>query len=95
MIYTLSKRAEKDIEEMIESSFLQFGTAQTEKYKQGLEQCFNFLSGDPKIGISVEHLREGYRKFPHQSHVIYYKIRKRGIFIVRVLHERMSEQKHL
>ena len=90
MRYTLSKIAEKDIEKLIEGSLLRFGIERTEKYQQELHRCLVLLSEEPKIGVAVDQIRKEYRKFPHDSHVIYYKVRRRDIFIVRVLHERMS-----
>ncbi|SMN10753.1 hypothetical protein SPBRAN_928 [uncultured Candidatus Thioglobus sp.] len=32
-----------------------------------------------------------YHKFPYKSHIVYYKIRKNDVLIVRLLHERMNE----
>lgn len=90
MTYTLSKLAEKDIEKLIEGPLLRFGVERTEQYQRNLEKCLVLLSEEPKIGAAVDEIRKGYRKFPHESHVVYYKVRRRDIFIVRILHERMS-----
>lgn len=95
MKYRLSKLAEQDIEIMLEGSLQRFGIEQTERYYRSLEQCLVLLGNESDIGISVDEIRKGYRKFPHQSHVIYYKRRRRDVFIVRVLHERMHERQHL
>ena len=95
MKYTLSKQAESDVERLIKSSYLSFGFEVTDKYQKGLNNCFNLLASEPSIGISADSLRSKYRKFPYKSHVVYYKVRQKDIFIVRLLHERMNEFKHL
>ncbi len=95
MKYTLSKQAERDVKKLIQSSYLNFGFDVTDKYQRGLNNCFSLLASEPSIGVSADSLRSKYRKFPYQSHVVYYKVRKKDIFIVRLLHERMNELEHL
>ena len=42
------------------------------------------------MGGSVDDIREGYRCFLHESHVIFYIPRRTDILIVRILHKRMD-----
>lgn len=72
---TLSRLAVQDIETLIESSLLQFGMEQTERYQQDLDWCLSLLATEPEIGVSIDEVRAGYRKFPYDSHVIYCKVR--------------------
>ena len=95
MKYTLSKQAESDIRNLIKHAYLSFGFEITDKYQKGLNSCFSLLASEPSIGVSADGLRVQYRKFPYKSHVVYYKVRKKDIFIVRLLHERMDKFKHL
>ncbi len=95
MKYTLSKQAGRDVKKLIQSSYSNFGFDVTNKYQRGLNNCFSLLASEPSIGVSADSLRSEYRKFPYKSHVVYYKARKKDIFIVRLLHERMNELDHL
>jgi len=93
--YTFSSLAQNDVKDLIKNSYLSFGFDVTEQYQQGLNRCFNLLASTPLIGISADGLRTGYLKFPYKSHIVYYKVRKKDIFIVRLLHQRMNETKYL
>ena len=95
MKYTLSKQAESDVKNLIRRSYLSFGFEITDKYQKGLNNCFGLLASEPSIGTSADGLRAQYHKFPYKSHVVYYKIRKKDVFIVRLLHERMDKLKNL
>ena len=50
---------------------------------------------NPAMGVSIENIRTGYRRFSHQSHVIFYTQMQDGILIARVLHKRMDVTKQL
>ena len=95
MKYTLSKQAESDVKNLIRRSYLSFGFEITDKYQKGLNNCFGLLASEPSIGTSADGLHAQYHKFPYKSHVVYYKIRKKDVFIVRLLHERLDKLKHL
>lgn len=52
---------------------------------------FRSLAKNPLMGRTCDEIREGYRKFPHGSHVIYYKLHKDDdLLIVRILHTTMD-----
>lgn len=42
------------------------------------------------MGTMAEDIRPGYRRFPHESHVIFYTLDAEGVFIVRMLHQHMD-----
>ena len=94
-MFQLSEAAARDIESIFESSKIDFGIIQTEKYFKDLKKCFELLNSNPQIGSKALDLKSGYYRFPHRSHIIFYRIRKEGIFIVRVLHERMDITKRI
>jgi len=49
------------------------------------------LSENPDIGKSCDEIRDGYRKFPQGSHVIFYKqMGSQEILIIRILHKSMD-----
>ncbi len=53
-------------------------------------ECFKTLSNNPYVGRHRMDVKEGYYSFPHESHVIFYLIRKKEIDIIGVLHQRMD-----
>lgn len=94
-MYKLSVRAERDLELLYEYSAAQFGDFQAENYLLDLERAFLLLSEFPHMGKSVESIRPALRCHYHRSHAIYYKPSKIGVFIVRVLDQRMDQYKQL
>ncbi|VEI77499.1 Toxin ParE4 [Mannheimia haemolytica] len=94
-MYKLSVRAERDLALLYEYSAAQFGDAQAEAYLLDLEKTFCLLDEFPYMGRNVEHIRSSLRCHYHRSHSIYYKPIPKGIFIVRVLDQRMDQYKQL
>lgn len=70
-MYKLSEAAASDIEQILEWSLDQFGLVQTEEYYRSLSACMDGLAENPAMGVSIDDIRAGYRRFPHQSHVIF------------------------
>ena len=58
-------------------------------YIDDLELTAKKLAATPKMGKSRDDLEQRLRAFPYQSHIIYFMEGKKGIVILRVLHERM------
>jgi toxin ParE1/3/4 len=73
---------------------IDFGVRQTEQYYNSLKKCLELLGKNPKMGIDAFDVQVGYRRFQHQSHVIFYRIHSDGVIIVRILHKRMDIDKH-
>jgi len=92
-MFILSNAANKDIEKLLEHSVLAFGVAQTEVYFNSLKRCLLSLAENPAMGHSAEDIKTGYRRFAHQSHVIFYQIQEKDIFIVRILYKAMDVDK--
>lgn len=95
MVYKLSVRALKDVEQLFLYSIEKFGVQQAENYVQTLEQTFQLLADFPTIGRNAGHIRPELRAHAHQSHTIYYRIKTNHIFIVRVLSNKMDHPRHM
>jgi toxin ParE1/3/4 len=52
------------------------------------------LADAPRRGKACNHIREGYRKHPAGSHVIFYRLINGGIDVIRILHNRMEFDRH-
>ena len=51
-----------------------------------IESVLNLLLSNPKLGKTRNEIKFGLRSISHSSHIIFYRILKRHIRIVRVLH---------
>jgi toxin ParE1/3/4 len=93
--YELSQAADRDLTEIYAYSYREFGAKTADAYFVSLEDCLTRLAESPQLGRSIAHIRPGYFRFEHASHVVFYTRVKRGIRIVRVLHQRMDAERHL
>ena len=90
----LSAAAAKDIEAILDQSVAEFGLLRAEKYYESLKCCLELLSENPGMGTTADNVRPGYRRFSHESHVVFYRLSESGILVVRVLHARMDVGRH-
>lgn len=93
--YELSRAADRDLEDIYEYTFLQFGAMQADVYFESLEECFSNLAENPLLGMDASHIRKDYRRFVHQRHTLYYKTMKTGVRVMRVLGPGMLTQRAL
>ena len=91
----LSEAAIKDIEDILDRSVIDCGVPQTERYYDALNHCLALLDENPDMGTTADDIREGYLRFPHQSHMIFYQVQSTGIRVIRVLHQRMDVKHQL
>ena len=86
--FSLSTKAKSDLINIARYTQLNWGTIQRNDYLKVLDSTFQFLANKPELGVSCDYIREGYKKHPQSSHVIYYKHHKvNQILIVRILHK--------
>ena len=93
--YKLSKRADKDVREIADYSFRQFGRAQADHYGGELERLLKLIVDMPNIGKVWTTGPKGVHRVEYKSHTIFYRIQSPGIFIVRILHQRMDSERHV
>ena len=93
-MYSLSVEASTDLDSILDYSFINFGANVMIKYHKSLEKCFEILGDNPDLGTEVEHIRPDYLCFQHRSHLIFFKKRKEGILIVRLLHANMHAPRY-
>ena len=95
MKYQLTEEADRDVEEILTYSVKNFGVTQTQHYFEALKKCIELLADNPNMGYSAEDILPEYLRFPHESHIIFYKSLSSSILVVRILHERMDPNLHL
>jgi len=85
--YLLSEAAQQDIISIRDYTMDTWGKEQTSKYLDQLEKRFEWLANQPALGKKRNEVKEGYLSFPEGRHVIFYRVDKRGIEVIGVIHQ--------
>lgn len=93
--YSLTTKADADIDGIYEYSIQAFGLTQARTYLTGLHARFDALAEHPLHGRAADALAPGLRRSDYESHIVFYLPQDDGILIVRVLHQRMDVALHL
>lgn len=89
--FQLSKEAKNDLRAIALFTENRWGKNQRNLYIQQLDHAFSMLAQNPNLGVSCDFIREGYRKFPQGSHLIFYKQSADAtVLVVRILHKSMD-----
>lgn len=89
--FQLSKAAKNDLRAIAVFTENRWGRAQRNLYIKQLDDAFFMLTQCPELGTSCDVIREGYKKFPQGSHIIFYKQGTlANILVVRILHKSMD-----
>jgi toxin ParE1/3/4 len=93
--FRLSRRAAADFDDIAEFTRDRWGDSQASRYLGDLNDCFHRVAENPLLGRSCEDLCSGCWRIEQGSHVVFFRRDDDGVFIVRVLHERMLPTRHL
>jgi toxin ParE1/3/4 len=94
--YLLSKSAESDFKKIANHTIENFGINQARVYKIGLIICFQELTDRPEMGRFYQYGNSTLLlRYRYKSHLVFYKRINNGIFIIRVVGERMDFIRHL
>jgi plasmid stabilization system protein ParE len=85
-VYSLSRSAQRDIEDIQRYTLDRHGAEQAEIYLGGLRQQLQFVARFVRIGHPVP--GSDLRMSPFEHHRIFYREASQGIRIERILHER-------
>lgn len=88
-------KADKDLENIYEYSYQEFGSARADQYIRGLDAAFCKLADKPSLGRDYSHVRPDLMAYRIVSHVVFFKPSVDGITILRVLHKSMDYGRHL
>jgi toxin ParE1/3/4 len=94
--YKFTARAEQDLAGILDFTLESWGAAQAIRYVDGMEKLLATLAQAPELGKSREDLHQQHQLmvFPYEKHLVYYYEEKRGITVVRILHESMDAPRH-
>ena len=89
--FRLTVLAKSDLKDIALFTQRKWGREQRNVYLKQFDDSFWMLSENPDIGKSCDEIRDGYRKFPQGSYVIFYKqTDSQEILIIRILHKSMD-----
>ena len=93
--YVLSPRAQADLDDIWDYTAERWGLDQAETYTRRLWKSIQALADTPSLGRECDEARAGYRQYPSGSHILFYRLMKDHIEVVRILHERMDYERHI
>ena len=92
----ISPAARQDLEDIWQYTQSVWNIDQADFYIRLLNDGFQRLVDLPSLGQDCSDIRDGYRKYQVERHLIFYRINAENhVEIVRVLHERMDVDSHL
>lgn len=98
MKFKLSKNAKKDLRSILSYTNEFWGEGQMLKYSETLDSAFEEIVADP-YGVKTKDrssIFSGIRSYKVGRHQIFFRQAKdKGVFILRILHEKMNFPQHL
>ncbi|APZ43454.1 type II toxin-antitoxin system RelE/ParE family toxin [Acidihalobacter ferrooxydans] len=90
--FSLTQAARNDLRGIAKFTEERWGRAQRMHYLKGLDETFRMLAASPKLGSVCDYIEPGLRKYPFQSHVVFYLVylADTEIQVIRVLHKSMD-----
>lgn len=92
---TKTRIAENDLVNIWLYSFTEWGEALADDYLDQLDVGMCRLLENPELGMNCSFVREGYRRFQINKHLVFYRVIETEVEIIRVLHESMDIDSHL
>ncbi len=95
MAYKLSPAAQSDVADIWDYTAEKWGLDQAEASVRQIKRAVQAVAADHGLGRSCDEIRPGYWKYMVGSHVLFYRIDRDGIDVVRILHAHMNFECHL
>jgi toxin ParE1/3/4 len=90
-----SRLALADLKAISRYTIQEWGAEQAIRYMDAIQECIRELAKSPLMGRACDKVETGYRRMEHGRHVIFYRRKEDGIFLGRVLHQRMLPRRHV
>jgi toxin ParE1/3/4 len=91
---SFSRLAERDLLSIGEYTMRTWGSAQADRYLSELDERCRLLAVNPELGSLCDHIRPGLRSIEKGRHAIFYRWGASGVYVVRILHQRMLPERH-
>ncbi len=90
-LFTLRAKAKSDLIDIALYTDNKWGRDQRNHYLKQFDETFHALADSPSIGKRCNFIKQGYRKSPQGSHIIFYKeVLNSKIEIIRILHKNID-----
>lgn len=86
MVCQISEQATRDLEDIFDYTENEFGLRQAVTYITSFDDVFFRLTDHPLMGKERIEIKKGLFSVLHESHVVFYRIKRQHIMIVRILH---------
>jgi toxin ParE1/3/4 len=83
----LTPQARADLDDIWTYTAERWSLDQAEAYLRTLDATFQLLARHPGMGRGIDDIRQGYFKFPAASHILFFRVEKGQVEIVRILHK--------
>jgi toxin ParE1/3/4 len=93
--FKLTRAAKRDLTEIARYTLERWGDDQRKRYLTQLDARLRWIARNPRLGVASDDIRPGYWRCREGRHVIFYRVTKGGVDIVRILHARMVPKRHL
>jgi toxin ParE1/3/4 len=90
-----SRLALADLKSISRHPVQQWGADQAIRYLDAIQERIREVAESPLMGRTCDGIEPGYRRIEQGGHVIFYRLKDGGIFVGRVLHQRMLPRKHI
>jgi toxin ParE1/3/4 len=91
--FVVSAEAQVDIDLIAAYTTDTWSWQQTDRYLSKLEDSFQLLAENPRMGRSCDAISAGLHRHEVGKHVIFYRLKPSGIRVVRILHQQMNPTK--
>jgi len=95
MILRLAPRARGDLADIWHYSAVTWSPDRADNYLDALRDVLIQPAHNPRLGLPAPEVHPDLYRFPHASHVIYYRTVPDGIEVAPILHQRMEPGRHL
>ena len=94
-VFRFSQLAGSDLRDISRKTARAWGVPQARRYLDRLEAGCQALADNPGVGHACDDVRLGLRRLEVGRHVVFYRPTPEGIFVVRILHDRMLPGRHI
>ena len=87
--------AEEDLESIYDYSYEEFGVNRAIEYIHDLNNTFIKLANNPELARKCNYIKSDLLTYKIASHIIFFKVTKARLSIIRILHKSMDYPRHL
>lgn len=83
--YRLTAEVKEDLRRIYVCGYKEVDEKQADEYFQSFFDAFEKIAATSLAFQSVDHFRQGYRRFPHRADVFYYRINQDWVDVMATL----------